>query len=97
MLGIWPLKILKQFKLHYLSNNQYYKMIKFGCTTVEVLHCTYLHLLLHVHYLLVEGVLILRCPNGGLYRSMSCSRKMTLKVVNKTKYGIVFSQVLFWY
>jgi hypothetical protein len=29
------------FKLQYLSNNQLHKMIKFGSTTVEVLHCTY--------------------------------------------------------
>jgi hypothetical protein len=56
-----------------------------------------LYLLLRVHYWLVEGVLILRCPNGGLYRSMSCSRKTTLKVVNKTEYGAVFCRVLFWY
>jgi hypothetical protein len=77
------------FKLQYLSNNQHYKMIKFGSTTVEVLHCTYRYLLLRVHYWLVEGVLILRSPNGGLYRSMSCSRKTTLKVVNKTEYGVV--------
>jgi hypothetical protein len=85
------------FKLQYSSNSQHYKMIKYGSTTVEVLHCTYQYLLLRVHYLLAEGVLILRCPDRGLYRSMSCSRKTTLKVVNETEYGVVFSRVFFWY
>ena len=42
MLGIWSLKVIKNLKLHYLSNNQYYKMITFGSTTVAVLHCTHL-------------------------------------------------------
>jgi hypothetical protein len=39
-------------------------MIKFGSMTVEVLHCTYLYLLLRAHYLSVDGVLTLWCPNS---------------------------------
>jgi hypothetical protein len=53
MLSMWSL-LLKYFKLKYLSNHQHYKMIKFGSTTVEVLHCTYLHLMLRAHYLFVD-------------------------------------------
>ena len=72
MLSMWSLKIiLKYFKLKYLSNHQHYKMIKSGSTTVEVLQCTYLYLMLRAHYLFVNGVLTLRCPNGSIYRSMS--------------------------
>jgi hypothetical protein len=31
-------------------------MVMFGRTAVEVLHCTYLYLLLRVHHLFVSGV-----------------------------------------
>ena len=72
-------------------------MIKFGSTTVAVSHCTDLHLLLRGHYLFVDGVLTVRCPDGSIYRSMSRGKQTALKVVNKTEYGVEFSWYLFWY
>ena len=43
----------------------------FGRTAVEVLHRTYLYLLLRARYLFASAVLTVRCPNRSIYRSKS--------------------------